>query len=85
MCQILLGEVELREPAASAESDSVSRFELNGKVVDIESLFLEKAPDLAYLAFGGSEVVSAAHEEAVTTIVGHDDDVGFVLFIEVEA
>ena len=85
VCQIFLGEIELREPATSAESDSASRFELNGEVVDIESLFLEQAADLAYLAFGGSKVVGAAHEKAVATIVGHDDNVGFVLFIEVEA
>jgi hypothetical protein len=42
-----LGEVELRKPATSAESDSASRFELNGEVVDIESLFLEEAPNLS--------------------------------------
>ena len=82
--QVFRIEVELGEPATAAESDPSWGFELNRKVVDIERLLLEEAAELAQLAFGGGEVVCAAQEQAVAFVVGHDDDVGVVLFIEFE-
>jgi hypothetical protein len=82
--EVLWIDVELWEPATATESDSSWGFELNGKVVDIERLLLEEAAELAQLAFGGGEVVGAAQEQAVAVVVGHDDDVDVVLFIEFE-
>jgi len=82
--EVLWIDVELWEPATATESDPSWGFELNGKVVDIERLLLEEATELAQLAFGGGEVVGAAQEQAVAFVVGHDDDVGVVLFIEFE-
>ena len=58
---------------------------MDGKTVDIEGLLLEEAADLAQLALGDGEMIRAAHEEAGAVVVGHDDDVGVVLFIESEA
>jgi hypothetical protein len=77
-------DVELGEPATAADSDPPCRFELNRKVINIESLLLEEAAELTQLAFGGGEVVGAAQEQAVAFVVGHDDDVDVVLFIEFE-
>jgi len=82
--EVLWIDVELWEPATAAESDPSWGFELNRKVVDIERLLLEEATELAQLAFGGGEVVGAAQEQAVAVVVGHDDDVDVVLFIEFE-
>ena len=45
---------------------------------------MEEAAELTQLAFGGGEVVGAAQEQAVAVVVGHDDDVDVVLFIEFE-
>jgi len=82
--EVLWIDIEPWEPATATESDPPGRFELNGKVIDIERLLLEEATELAQLAFGGGEVVGAAQEQAVAVVVGHDDDVGVVLFIEFE-
>ena len=82
--QIFRIEVELWEPATATDSDPPGRFELNRKVINIESLLLEEAAELTQLAFGGAEVVGAAQEQAVAFVVRHDDDVDVVLFIEFE-
>ena len=82
--EILWIDVELWEPATAADSNPACGFELNGKVIDIERLFLEKAAELTQLAFRGGEVIGAAQEQAVAFVVGHDDDVDVVLFIEFE-
>jgi hypothetical protein len=77
-------DVELWQPATATESDPACGFELNRKVIDIESLLLEEAAELTQLAFGGGEVVGAAQEQAVAFVVRHNDDVDVVLFIEFE-
>jgi hypothetical protein len=82
--QILWIDVELWEPATATDSDPAGRFELNRKVINIESLLLEEAAELTQLAFGGGEVVGATQEQAVAVVVGHDDDVDVVLFIDFE-
>jgi hypothetical protein len=82
--KVLWIDVELWKPATAADSDPASGFELNGKVIDIERLLLKEAAELTQLAFGGGEVVGAAQEQAVAFVVGHDDDVDVVLFIEFE-
>jgi hypothetical protein len=82
--EVLWIDIELWEPATATESDPACRFELNGKVIDIERLLLEEAAELTQLTFGGGEVVGAAQEQAVAFVVRHDDDVDVVLFIEFE-
>ena len=58
---------------------------MNGEAVDVEGLLLEEAADLGQLALGDGEMIGAAHKEAGAVVIGHDDDVGVVLFIEFEA
>jgi hypothetical protein len=82
--EVLWIDVELWQPATAADSDPPCRFELNGKVINIERLLLEEAAELTQLAFRGGEVVGAAQEQAVAFVVRHDDDVDVVLFIEFE-
>lgn len=77
-------EIERRQPVAAGEANAAFGFEFDRNSVDIESLFLKEAAEPANRTLGRSKMEGAAEKEALPLVIGHNDKVGVIGFIQPE-
>jgi len=79
------GEIEGGEPAADGEADAEGGVDLRGDAVEGRGLLTDEAAELGQGTAGDTEMEGAAEEEALALVVGNEDEVRVVFFIDPEA
>ena len=78
-------QVQVREPAAGGQTDAVGGIELDGKAVEGSSLGTEELADFGDGSPGRSKTEGATEKETFPLVVRHEEEMGVVFLIQLEA